>query len=311
MLYLHHNKIIIKRFMKKLLYSAMALLVSGALFTGCGDNNTGGGTVDTTPKPAIEFQTNTGTFSGYTFANDKKVIGSVIKIGVKLTSTINLKSTKMTVKFNNQAEQIIGTDSIFSGSVTSTSRDYTFTLPQDKGTYTFTAYATNKDATTSSAKIEIIAFGPLADQGTGLVYSLKATTAGNFSAFDLFEGIAITAASGAGNDASRDIIDVSTTSTLSRTWKSGTGNGTQFVISGVDGKLNSKVYTQFASEQDVIDAWNATAGKSTTVTGIDDGKLIIAKVMRGSAAYYYLIAIDTVTDDVGAEDDTYSFQYKQ
>ena len=105
--------------MKKLLYSAMALFVAGALFTGCGDNNGGGGgTTTVTPKPSIEFQTNTGTFSGFTFANDKKVIGSAIKIGVKLTSTINLKSTKMTVKYNNQAEQIIGTDSLFSGSVT-------------------------------------------------------------------------------------------------------------------------------------------------------------------------------------------------
>jgi hypothetical protein len=294
--------------MKKLLYSAMALFVAGALFTGCGDKTTGGGGTET-PKPSIEFQTNTGTFAGYTFANDKKVIGSAIKIGVKLTSTINLKSTKMTVKYNNQAEQIIGTDSLFSGSVTSAKRDYTFVLPQDKGTYTFTAYAVNKDATVSTAKIEIIAFGPLADKGTGLVYSLKATTAGNFSAFDLFEGNAITAAAGSGNDASRDIVDASISATLLRTWKS--QNGTQFVISGVDGKLNSKVYTQFASEQDVIDAWDATAGKSTTVTGIDDGKLIIAKSTRGSATFYYLIAIDTVTDDVGAEDDTYTFQYKQ
>lgn len=295
--------------MKKLLYSAMALFVAGALFTGCGDNNGGGGgTTTVTPKPSIEFQTNTGTFSGFTFANDKKVIGSAIKIGVKLTSTINLKSTKMTVKYNNQAEQIIGTDSLFSGSVTAANRTYNFVLPQDKGTYTFTAYAVNKDATVSSAKIEIIAFGPLADQGTGLVFSLKATTAGNFSAFDLFEGTPITAA-GTANISSRDIVDASTNSTLSRSWNS--QNGTQFVISGIEGKLNSKVYTQFVSEQDVIDAWDATAGKSTTVAGIDDGKLIIAKVTRGSSTFYYLIAIDTVTDDVGAEDDTYSFQYKQ
>ena len=306
---MHYNNITIKRFMKKLLYSAMALFVAGALFTGCGDKTTGGGTTPPTPKPSIEFQTNTGTFSGFTFANDKKVIGSAIKIGVKLTSTINLKSTKMTVKYNNQAEQIIGTDSLFSGSVTAANRTYNFVLPLDKGTYTFTAYAVNKDATVSSAKIEIIAFGPLADQGTGLVYSLKATTAGNFSAFDLFEGTPITAASGSGNDASRDIVDASTNSTLSRSWKS--QNGTQFVISGVDGKLNSKVYTQFVSEQDVIDAWTAAAGKATTVVGIDDGKLIIAKVNRGSSTFYYLIAIDTVTDDVGAEDDTYTFQYKQ
>jgi hypothetical protein len=293
--------------MKKLLYSAMALFVAGALFTSC-DDKKGGTTVDTTPKPSIEFQTNTGTFSGFTFANDKKVIGSAVKIGVKLTSTINLKSTKMTVKYNNQAEQIIGKDSLFSGSVTSANRTYNFVLPQDKGTYTFTAYAVNKDATVSTAKIEIIAFGPLADQGTGLVYSLKATTAGSFSAFDLFEGTPITAA-GSANLSSRDIVDASTTSTLSRSWKS--QNGTQFVISGVDGKLNAKVYTQFVSEQDVIDAWNATANKATTVTGIDDGKLIIAKATRGSSTFYYLIAIDTVTDDVGAEDDTYTFQYKQ
>lgn len=296
--------------MKKLLYSALALVAAGALFTGCGgdDNNGGGG--DTTPKgPAIEFQTNTGTFSGYTFTSGKLVIGSVVKIGVKLSSDINLKSTKMTVKYNNQAEQIIGTDSVFSSNTKTCNRDYIFTLPMDKGTYTFTAYATDKDATTSSAKIVITAFGPLADMGTGTFYSLKATTPGNFSAYDLFENQAITAATGAGNEADRDIVDMSTSATLSRSWKS--QNGTEFVISGIDGKLNSKVYTQFQSEQDVIDAWDATAGKSTTVNGIDDGKLVIAKVTRGAQTYYYLIAIDTVMDDTGSENDTYTFQYKQ
>lgn len=294
--------------MKKLLYSVLALVAAGTLFTGCGgDDGDGDGTV--TPKgPAIEFQTNTGTFSGYTFADDKIQIGTSVKIGVKLTSEVNLKSTKMTVKYNNQPEIIIGTDSVFSSNTKTCNRDYTFVLPMDKGTYTFTTYATDKDATTSSAKIVVTAFGPLADMGTGMFYSLKATTPGNFSAFDLFEGMAISAADGT-NIGSRDLVDMSTGTTLARSWKS--QNGTEFVISGVDGKLNSKVYTQFLSEQDVIDAWNATSGKSTTVTGIDDGKLLIARATRGSQVYYYLIAIDTVTDDTGSEGDTYEFQYKQ
>lgn len=295
--------------MKKLLYSVLTLMIAGTLFTGCdgGDDGDGG---KEAPKPSIEFQTNTGTFSGYTFANDKLVIGTTVKIGSKITSEVNLKSTKMTVKYNNQAEQIVSTDSIFPGNSKTCNRDYTFVIPPDKGTYTFTVYATDKDQTTSSAKIVITAFGPLADMGVGTVYSLKATTPGNFSAFDLFETEAITAASGAGNDARRDIVDASTGNTLSLSWKS--QNGTEFVHSGASGKLNNKTYTQFQSEQDVIDAWNLTSGKSTTVTGIDANSLLIAKVNRGGNTYYYLIAITDIVDDPnGADDDYISFQYRQ
>lgn len=294
--------------MKKLLYSTLALLMSGVMFTGCGDDSGDGDGGTTGPKgPAIEFQTNTGTFGGYTFTNESKLIGSTIKIGVKITSNINLKNTKMTVKYNNQAEQLIGTDSVFSSNTQTCNRDYIFVIPADKGTYTFTAYATDKDATTSSAKIVITAVGPLADRNPGEVYSLKSTT--NFSAYDLFSNEAITASSGAGNEADRDIEDMSTGASLSKSWKS--RNGTEFVISGADGKLNSKVYTQFQSEEDVIAAWNATSGKSTTVTGIEEGKLLIAKVSRGGQTYYYLIAIDTVFDDTGSDDDYIGFQYKQ
>ncbi|MCC6818495.1 MAG: thiamine biosynthesis protein, partial [Bacteroidia bacterium] len=55
--------------MKKLIYSSLALFVASIAMVGCGDDNGGGGGGDTTPKgPTIEFQTNTGTFSGYTFA---------------------------------------------------------------------------------------------------------------------------------------------------------------------------------------------------------------------------------------------------
>jgi len=296
--------------MKKLLYSAIAMFTASVMLISCDSGSGSGNGGGSTPSgPSITFQTNTGTFSGFTFANDKLMIGSTVKIGVVVTSSVNLKNTKMTVKYNSQPEVIIGTDSTFSGSVTSCNRTYNYTLPQDKGTYTFTAYATDKDQTTKTATIVVVAYGPLADKIDGLVYSLQATTPGSYSAYDLFENTAITAASGAGNQASRDIVDASTSSTLSRTWTS--QNGTEFIISDATGKLNGKVYSQFQSEQDLIDAWNVTSGKSTTVTGIDDGKLIIAKSSRGGITYYYLIGINTVTDLTGAEDDNYSFQYRQ
>ena len=85
--------------MKKLIYSGLVAFVAAAVMTGCGDDNTGGGTTTGPKGPSIEFQTNTGTFSGYTFASGSAEIGTVIKIGSKISSTdVNLKSTKMTVK---------------------------------------------------------------------------------------------------------------------------------------------------------------------------------------------------------------------
>lgn len=296
--------------MKKLIYSSFMALAASAFLTSCGGDDGGGSTTPTAKGPSIEFQTNTGTFSGYTFADDKIETGTTVKIGVKLTGNdANLKSTKMTVKYNSQAEQLIGTDSTFSGSPKTAYREYTFKLPADKGTYVFTAYATDKNATTTSAKITVTAYGKLQDMGEGTVYSLKATGANKFSAFDLFTATAITAASGAGNESQRDIVDQSTGTTLAKTWTS--GNGTQFVISGADGKLNSKVYSQFVSEQDIIDAWNAASTKSTTINNVDEGRLIIAKSTQFGQTVYYLIGISTVSDMTGSEDDYYTFQYKR
>ncbi len=296
--------------MKKLIYSSLFAFAAAAVMVGCDDGTGGGGGgTNTGPKgPSIEFQTNTGTFSGFTFADGSILIGTEIKIGSKITSTeANLKSTKMTVKYNNQAEQLVGTDSTMSGSVTNCYREYLFKLPADKGTYVFTIYATDKNATTSTAKITIQAFGPLSDRGTGhRVYSLKAVD--NFSAFDLLAGEAITA-SGTTNLGLRDIVDGSVNTALSKTWKS--QNGTEFVISGADGKLNNKVFSQFQSEADIVAAWNATSGKSTTINNVDINKLIIAKTTRNSATYYFLIAIDDVMDDAGSENDYYEFHYVQ
>jgi hypothetical protein len=296
--------------MKKLIYSGLAFFMAAAAMVGCKDDNNGGGGTDGPKGPSIEFQTNTGTFSGYTFANGSAQIGTTIKIGTKVNSTdVNIKSTKMTVKYANQAEQLVGTDSIIAGNSKSVYREYLFVIPPDKGTYTFTVYATDKNATTSSTQIVIQAFGPLTERGSGFrVYSLQSTT--QFSAFDLFSGEAISAGSGAGNNADRDIVDMSTNTALSASWKSDAANGTQFVISGADGKLNGKTYLQFQSEDEIKAAWDAAATKSSTITGVDIGKLIIAKSTRSGATTYYLIGIDEVQDLGGSEDDFIEFHYK-
>jgi hypothetical protein len=302
--------------MKKLLFSTFSIVaIASAVLVGCKDG--GGGTTDP-PKtgPKISFQTNTGTQSGYTFADDKKQVSTgsnpvIVKIGVIVTSDENLKSTKMTVKFNNQAETLVGTDSIFSSNTKTCNRDYFWRVPEDKGKYTLTAYATDKNATTSTATIVITAFGPLTErEDTAVIYSLKAVGAGKFSAFDLLTNEAITAASGAGNESRRDIVDASVTSSLSRSWKS--QNGTEFKMS-TGSTLNGKVYSQFQSQQDLIDAWNAASSgaASTTITGIDDNRLIIAKSTNGGDTRYYLIAVWMINDETGSEDDYYWFQYKE
>ncbi len=301
--------------MKKLLFSTLSIAaMASAVLVGCKDNNGGGG--GETKAPKISFQTNTGTQSGYTFTNEKKPVSTgsnpvILKIGVIVTSEENLKSTKMTVKFNNQGEVLVGTDSVFSSNTKTCNRDYFWRVPEDKGTYTLTAYATDKNSTTTTATIVITAFGPLAQRAdTAVVYSLKATKAGHYSAYDLLTNEAISAADGS-NISRRDIVDASTTSTLGRVWKS--GNGTEFKIS-TGSTMNGKVYSQFQSEQDLIDAWNASGSgaASTTVSGIDDNRLIIAKSNNGGTTRYYLISVWYINDDPSDPDeDYYWFQYKE
>ncbi len=304
--------------MKKLLYSTLSIvLIASTILVGCkkDDDGTGGddGTKPTPKGPNIAFQTNTGTFTNFTFAptNDVPVstvqAPTVIKIGVIITSDIDLKSTKMTVKFENQPETSIGLDTLVS--TKTCNRTYSYVLPvDDKGTYTFTAYATDKDATTSKAVIKVTAYGPLAEIGPGKFYSLLATDIDHLSAFDLLNGIAVTAA-GTANLADRYMVDMSTGSTLSGSWKS--QNGAEFVISGADGKLNGKTYSQLKSEADVIAAWNVSNPKATTISGITDLSLIIVKHTINGVAKYYVIGMNEVHDDPGSENDYYDFHYQQ
>jgi hypothetical protein len=289
--------------MKKLLYSALSIALMSAAMVGCKDDSTTGGDGPAAKGPDIAFQTNTGTFSGYTFSDDQVEVKTPIKIGVKLSHTENLKSTKMTVKFNNQPEVTIK-DSAINGSTKTFAMDFFYTLPADAGTYIFTAYATDSKATTSKASIKITAYGEIGTvSDSAVVYSLKATATNHFSAFDLINNIAITA-SGSANTAQRDIVDASTTNSLSGIWKS--GNGTEFIIGN---KLNGKVYSQFKSQADIQEAWDKTSGKSTTISGVDAGMLIIAKTNNGGSTKYFLIGINDAIDDTGADNDRYEFSY--
>lgn len=307
LLNLHLLYIYIK--MKKLIYSALSFaILASTLFVGCGKDETVDPTDPVVLGPNITFQTNSGSGSGvYTFADGSVLTGESIKIGMRLTSDVNLKTSKIAVNFNGVGDVVLH-DSTYTSNTKTSSKDVTYKFPTQKGAYVFTIYATDKDNNSKTAKITIIAKGPLTDRGVGTFYSLKAVD--NFSAFDLMLGEAITA-SGTANLSDRDIVDASTGAILSKTWKS--QNGTEFLKSDATGKINGKIYGQFSSEQDVIDAWNAApaASKSTTVNNVDVGDLIIAKVVRSGQSYYFVIGINDVQDGTGSENDFYEFQYKQ
>jgi hypothetical protein len=294
--------------MKKLIYSALSFaILASTLFVGCGKDET----VDPDPValgPNITFQTNSGSGAGvYTFADGSVLTGESIKIGMRLTSDVNLKTSKIAVNFNGVGDVVLH-DSTYTSNTKTSSKDVTYKFPTQKGAYVFTIYATDKDNNSKTAKITIIAKGPLTDRGIGTFYSLKAVD--NFSAFDLMLGEAVTA-SGTANLLSRDIVDGSTGATLSKTWN--TQNGTMFLKSDATGKIGGKIYGQFASEQDIIDAWNAAAAasKTSSVSNVDVGDLIIAKVVRSGQTYYFVIGINDVQDGTGSENDYYEFQYKQ
>lgn len=294
----------LKNNMKKLIYSTLSLiLMSSTLFVGCKDDKVVDPTVEKGPN--ISFQTG----SGYSFTDGSVITGETIKIGMRLTSDVNLKTSRITVKYSSQAEAPL-LDSTYTSNTKTSNRDVSFTFPvSDKGAYVFTIYATDKDNNTKSSKITITAKGPLLERGTGIFYSLRATGAAKFSAFDLNTGEAITA-SGTANLSMRDLVDMSTGGDLSNSWKS--QNNTEFIKStNAQGTLNGKAYSQFRTEEDVTAAWNALSStKATQITGLDIGTTIIAKSTRNSVVTYYVIAISDINDEAGSEDDFYEIQYK-
>ncbi len=259
-------------------------------------------------KPSITFEVS----SGYTFQDSRVQIGSTVKIGTVVTHSINLKSFKITRVFNGASTEVL-LDSTISGNTKTlnyTLNNTIAALPTAKGTYEYTISCTDKDATTETKKITVTAYGPLSDRGSGYkVYSIKASGAGLFSAFDLLTGDEISAASGNGNEALRDIVDNSSSSTLSGSWTA--QNGTRFKV-GTNSKINNKTFLQFLNEDDVKAAWDAAGAEQQTITvDLNSKNIVIAKVVRGGTPQYMLISITDFVDDAGSNGDYIEFQYKQ
>ncbi len=290
--------------MKKLIYSTLSIaLAAVVLLSGCkGDDGNGSGT-NNTPKPTITFQNNNGTFTGYTFADGSLETGTDIKIGVRISSEVNLKTFRMTQKLNSDAEVTVPSifpDSTFTSNTKTCNKDISFKLPSTKGTYTYTFYATDKDQTTSSATIKIVVFGPLLEVVDQTVYNNKGA---GFGAYDLIGNENISTADNT-NTSVRDIIDQSTSDLLSLKWKS--GNNTRFIKTTF-----TKTYTQIKSTDDIIALWNAnTANISDMVSNIAIGDLILAKVERGGQYTYMVIGISQVEDVTGRDDDFVQFFFK-
>ncbi len=289
--------------MKKLIYSTLSLAIAATIFlTGC-KGSEGDEPKPDAPKPTITFESSPGFIS----ANATKLINDAIKFKMVVSHTVNLKSIKITRNYKNTGEVVL-LDSTFSNNIKTTQYTLNTLLLGVKGPYVYTFYSTDKDNSMSSKAITVNASGPLTDAIDGTIYSLQASGAGKFSAFDLIEGDAITAGSSAGNEAMRDIVDGSTSATLSKIWKS--QNSTTFKV-GSGGTLNGKTISQFYTEDDVIAAWNAIGGESNNVAiNETDKSILIAKVTRGGTPVYYLIGISEVNDIAGSNDDYIKFNYR-
>lgn len=291
--------------MKKLIYSTLSIaLAAVVLLSGCkdGGGSNGGGT-DNTPKPTITFQNNNGTFTGFTFADDSKEISTSIKIGVRISSEVNLKTFRMTQKLNSDAEVTVPSifpDSTFTSNTKTCNKDISFNLPATKGTYTYTFYATDKDQTTSSASIKIVVYGPLFEVTDQKIFNNKGA---GFGAYDLIGNDNISTADNT-NTALRDMIDQSTSDLLSLKWKS--GNNTRFIKTSF-----SKSYTQIKSTDDIIALWNANSTKiSDEVSNLALGDLIIIKVERGGQYTYMALVVNQINDEAGRDDDHIQFFFK-
>ncbi|MES2618895.1 MAG: hypothetical protein V4613_13535 [Bacteroidota bacterium] len=285
--------------MKKLIYSTLGvILTASVLFTSCGDG--GGGTTPPTPTPTVTFKNTT----GYTSQSGKLLQGTEMKFGMVISSEIELKSLTVTRNYNGAGEVIIKTMVIPSNLKTYTI-DIIDTLPPAlKGSFVYKFKATDKDATTGESSLTITATGPLLEISSQRVFNNKGA---GFGAYDLLNSDNISTADAA-NAAFRDIVDQSSTSVISASWKS--GNSTRFIKGGFTSQ-----WSQIDTEDKLKSMWDSNIGTGSAnvkdnVAGITDGLLILAKVDRGTAPVYILIRVVSVVDAAGADNDYIEFDYK-
>ena len=269
------------------------------MLTGCKDNTTS--TPPAAPKPTITFL-NT---AGYTFTNASVLnTGSTaqLKFGMVVTSTINLKSVTVSRNYEGSGNVVI-----FTKAVPSNSKNFQIDVMDTlssalKGKYVYTFSATDNDATTNSATIDITATGALVEIIDQKIYN---NFGKGFGGYDLITGENISNAD-ASNVARRDIRDNSTSSVIAKSWTS--SNGTTFIKNPP-----TITWDQTDSEAKLKSAFDLNAASaSANVTGLDGvtGTLIIAKVTRGSSTKYFMIRVTDVVDDPGADADYVLFDYK-
>ena len=286
--------------MKKLIYSTLGLILTASfMLTGCKDNTTS--TPPEAPKPTITFLSTT----GYTFTNASVLnTGSAaqLKFGMVVTSTIDLKSVTVTRNYEGSGNVVV-----FTKTVPSNSKNFQIDVMDTlssalKGKYVYTFSATDNDATTNSASIEVTATGALVEIADEKIYNNFGT---GFGGYDLITGETISNAD-ASNVARRDIRDNSTSSVIAKSWTS--SNGTTFIKNPP-----TITWDQTDSEAKLKSAFDLNAASaSANVTGLDGvtGTLIIAKVTRSSSTRYFMIRITDVVDDPGANNDYVLFDYK-
>lgn len=287
--------------MKKLIYSTLGLILTASMIlTGCGGDDDNG-TKPETPKPTISFLNTT----GYTFTNVSVLntgTTAQLKFGMVVTSTIDLKSVTVTRNYEGSGNVVVLTKVVPSNSK-SFQLDVMDTLSSAlKGKYVYTFSATDNDATTNSASIEVTATGALVEIADQKIYNNFGT---GFGGYDLINGENISNAD-ASNVARRDIRDNSTSSVIAKSWTS--SNGTTFIKNPP-----TITWDQTDSEAKLKSAFDLNAGSaSANVTGLDGvtGTLIIAKVTRSSSTRYFMIRITDVVDDAGANGDYVLFDYK-
>lgn len=287
--------------MKKLIYSTLGLILTASMIlTGCGGDDDNG-TKPETPKPTISFLNTT----GYIFTNGSRLntgTEAQLKFGMVVTSTIDLKSVTVTRNYEGSGNVVVLTKVVPSNSK-SFQLDVMDTLSSAlKGKYVYTFSATDNDATTNSASIEITATGALVEISDQKVYNNFGT---GFGGYDLINGENISNAD-ASNVARRDIRDNSTSSVIAKSWTS--SNGTTFIKNPP-----TITWDQTDSEAKLKSAFDLNAGSATAnVTGLDGvtGTLILAKVTRSSSTRYFMIRITDVVDAAGANGDYVLFDYK-
>lgn len=283
--------------MKKLIYSTLGLIMATSLvMTGCKDPDDGG---TTKPTPTVTFK-NT---AGYTSQDVTVNQGTAVKFGMVVTSDIDIKSITVTRNYMGAGEVIIKSQSSINAK--SFSIDVLDTASALlKGNFVYTFKAIDKDGTEGSAKITMKVTGPLTEITAQQVFNNKGA---GFGAYDLLNSETISTAD-ASNAAMRDIIDNSTTSVISASWKS--GNSTRFI----KGPFTSQ-WSQVDTEEKLKSLWDSNVGTNNAnvkdvLTGLTDGTLVLVKVSRSSAPIYIMLRIVTVNDIAGADGDYIEFDYK-